>query len=55
MKEVSTGGGTVRGFTEDELNGLEIEICNKIAIAVTKDLSAGDNSYRRLARWMGFY
>lgn len=53
MKEVSTGGGTVRGFTEDELNGLEIEICNKIAIAVTKDLSAGDNSYRRLARWVG--
>lgn len=53
MKEVSTGGGTVRGFTEDELNGLEIEICNKIANAVTKDLSEGDNSYRRLARWVG--
>lgn len=53
MKEVATGGGTVRGFTEDELNGLEIEICNKIANAVTKDLSEGDNSYRRLARWVG--
>ena len=52
MKEVSTGGGTVRGFTEIELNNLEIEICNKIADAVTKDLPEGDNSYRRLARWM---
>lgn len=53
MKEVSTGGGTVRGFTEDELNGLETEICNTIADAVNKDLPDGDNSYRRLARWVG--
>lgn len=52
MKEVSTGGGTVRGFTEIELKDLETEICNKIADAVTKDLPKGDNSYRRLARWM---
>lgn len=52
MKEVSTGGGTVRGFTESELNNLETEICNTIADAVTKDLPDGDNSYRRLARWV---
>ena len=52
MKEVSTGGGTVRGFSECELNNLESEICNKIANAVTKDLPDGDNSYRRLARWV---
>lgn len=52
MKEVSTGGGTVRGFSEGELNGLETEICNSIANAVTKDLPDGDNSYRKLARWV---
>ena len=52
MKEVSTGGGTVRGFTEAELNILESEICSKIACAVTKDLPSFDNSYRRLARWI---
>lgn len=53
MKEVSTGGGTVRGFSEDELKDLETEICNTISEAVTKDLPDGDNSYRRLARWVG--
>ena len=47
MKDVSTGGGTVRGFTEGELNDLETEICNTIAEAMTKDLPDGDNSYRR--------
>ena len=52
MKEVSTGGGTVRGFTEGDLNNLEAEICNIIANAVTMDLPDGDNSYRRLARWV---
>lgn len=52
MKEVSTGGGTVRGFTEGDLNNLEAEICNTIANAVTMDLPDGDNSYRRLARWV---
>ena len=52
MKEVSTGGGVVRGFKEDELNGLEMEICKTISDAVTKDLPDGDNSYRRLARWV---
>jgi len=52
MKEVSTGGGTVRGFAEGELNDLETEICNTIANAVTKDLPDEDNSYRRLARWV---
>ena len=53
MREVSTGGGSVRGFTEDELNNLEVEICETIATAVTKELPDGDNSYRRLARWVG--
>lgn len=52
MREVSTGGGSVRGFTEDELNNLEVEICETIATAVTKELPDGDNSYRRLARWV---
>lgn len=52
MKEVSTNGGTVRGFSEDELNDLEKDICNIIAQAVTKELPDGDNSYRRLARWV---
>ncbi len=52
MKEVSTGGGIVRGFTEYDLNSLEVEICKTIANAVTKDLPDGDNSYRRLARWV---
>ena len=52
MTEVSTGGGTVRGFTEEELKGLETEICSTIADAVSKDLPNGDNSYRRFARWV---
>ena len=52
MKEVSTGGGTVRGFTEDELTTLETEICQKISNSVSKDLPEGDNSYRRFARWV---
>lgn len=52
MKEVSTGGGTVRGFTEMELDGLETEICKRIAESVSKDLPDGDNSYRRFARWV---
>ncbi len=52
MKEVSAGGGTVRGFTEDELVNLEKEICKTISDAVTKDLPVGDNSYRRFARWV---
>ena len=52
MKEISTGG-MVRGFTEVELKDLETEICNRITEAVTKDLPDGDNSYRRLARWVG--
>lgn len=52
MKEVSTGGGTVRGFTEIELTTLETEICDKISTSVTKDLPDGENSYRRFARWV---
>jgi hypothetical protein len=52
MKDVSTGGGNVRGFTETELVTLETEICNKIAISVTKDLPDGENSYRRFSRWV---
>ena len=52
MKEVSTGGGSVRGFTEAELVDLETEICNTIAESVTRDLPTGDNSYRRFARWV---
>ena len=53
MKEVSTGGGLVRGFTEDDLATLENDICTTISGAVTKDLPDGDNSYRKFARWIG--
>lgn len=53
MKEVSTGGGMVRGFTEAELTSLETEICTTISGAVTKDLPDGNNSYRKFARWVG--
>lgn len=52
MKEVAVGGGVVRGFSEDELVGLEKEICDTITMAVNKDLPAGENSYRKLAKWM---
>ena len=52
MKEVSIGGGSVRGFSEAELTALETEICKTIAESVTKDLPAGDNSYRHFARWI---
>lgn len=53
MKEVSTGGGLVRGFTEVDLAALENDICTTISGAVTKDLPDGDNSYRKFARWIG--
>lgn len=52
MKEVSIGDCKVRGFTEAELNSLELEICQTITDNVSKDLPNGDNSYRRLARWV---
>ena len=53
MKEVSIGGGLVRGFTEAELTALEMETCATISDAVKKDLPDGNNSYRKLARWVG--
>ena len=53
MKEVSTGGGMVRGFTEAELTTLEKEICTTISGGVAKDLPDGNNSYRKFARWVG--
>lgn len=51
MKEVAAGG-SVRGFSEAELNALEIDICDKIAESVKKDLPDGENSYRRFAKWV---
>jgi len=53
MKEVSTGGGMVRGFTEAELAALEAETCTTISSAVKKDLPDGNNSYKKFARWVG--
>lgn len=53
MKEVSIGGGLVRGFTEEELTALEMETCATISDAVKKDLPDGNNSYRKFARWVG--
>ena len=53
MKEVSIGGGLVRGFTEAELTALEMETCATISDAVKKDLPDGNNSYRKFARWVG--
>lgn len=52
MKEVAGGGASVRGFSEKELADLEENICNTIARVVNKDLPVGDNSYRRLAKWV---
>lgn len=51
MKEVSTGGD-VRGFSEKDLFSLENDICENITKSVKKDLPDGDNSYRRLAKWI---
>lgn len=52
MKDVSIGGGLVRGFTELELNNLEKEFCDLIADAVNKELPVGENAYRKLAKWI---
>ena len=52
MKDVSIGGGLVRGFTEIELNKLEKDFCDKIAKAVNKALPNGENAYRKLAKWI---
>ena len=51
MKEVAKGNN-VRGFTEDELKDLEKSICETVAESVNKGLPDGENSYRRLAKWV---
>lgn len=52
MKEVAGGGASVRGFSEAELVTLEEEICDTITREVNKELPSGDNSYRRMAKWV---
>lgn len=51
MKAVANGG-QVRGFSIDELNSIESEICQIISDSVSGALPDGDNSYRQLARWV---
>ena len=52
MKEVAGGGASVRGFSEAELVTLEEEICDTITREVNKELPSGNNSYRRMAKWV---
>lgn len=51
MKAVANGG-SVRGFSKDELSSIECEICQIISDSVSGDLPDGENSYRQLARWV---
>lgn len=51
LKQVSIGG-TVRGFTEMDLEKLENLTCNKIVEKVNVKLPDSDTPYHRLSKWI---
>jgi len=46
-------GGSVRGLTEDELLGLEKEICSVIVRKLDVELPDQETPYHRLCKWIG--
>jgi hypothetical protein len=52
LKEVSQGGGIVRGFKEEELIQLEKNICKHIVEKFKVELPNKDTSYHKFARWI---
>ena len=48
------GGDEIRGFTTEQLEGLEKLICEYIFQATDKKLPSVDTPYHRLAAWCGY-
>lgn len=45
-------GGEVRGLREEDLDGLEKLICEKIALKINVDLPITETPYHKLAKWI---
>lgn len=45
-------GGEVRGFTEKDLNEVEIEVCKKIVKRINVTLPNNHTSYHKLVKWI---
>lgn len=53
LKDVAHGGGIVRGLKENELIGLEADICKHIVEKIRVDLPNRNTPYHKFARWIG--
>jgi hypothetical protein len=52
MKQVSKGASEIRGFSEMDLNELELTICSKIADKLKVELPDNKTPYHKLAKWI---
>ncbi len=52
LKQVSIGATDVRGFTEKDLNKLELDVCNKIVEKLKVSLPDNKTPYHKLAKWI---
>lgn len=52
LKQVSVGATAVRGFTEGNLNNLELDVCKKIVERLKVSLPDNKTPYHKLAKWI---
>lgn len=52
LKQVSVGATDVRGFTEEDLNKLELDVCKKIVEKLKVSLPDNKTPYHKLAKWI---
>ena len=52
LKQVSIGATDVRGFTEKDLNKLELDVCNRIVERLKVSLPDNKTPYHKLAKWI---
>lgn len=52
LKQVSVGATNVRGFTEEDLIDLEIDVCKKIVEKLKVSLPDNKAPYHKLAKWI---
>ncbi len=52
MKQISKGATDIRGFSEDDLLRMEIDICKKIAEKLKVNLPDNRTPYHKLAKWI---
>lgn len=52
MRQISKGAADVRGFTEEDLCVVEINICKKIAEKLKVNLPDNRTPYHKLAKWI---